>query len=61
MGISRFVGSACALLICLVLSAGAAHADDGLTFYFHGDPGSQILSSTPSTQENAAESPRDTA
>jgi hypothetical protein len=59
MGISQFVGCACALVICLVLSAGAAHADDGLTFYFQGDPGSQVLSSTPSTQENPAESPRD--
>src|SRR6516165_3208524 len=61
MGISRRVGSACALVVCLVLSAGAAHADDGLTFYLQGDPSSQALSSTPSTRPIAEQSPRDNA
>ena len=62
MGFSRFLGSARALGICLVLSAVvAARADDGLTFYLQDDPGGQVqtLSSTPSTRLNAEESPRD--
>src|SRR5262249_43596012 len=59
MGISRILGSAWALVTCLVLSAVAAHADDGLTFYFQGAPGSQILSSTPSNRASAEEIPRD--
>src|SRR5262245_49962579 len=59
MGISRLVGSACALVICLILSAGAARADDGLTFYLQGDPSRQVLSSTPSNRPTAEQSPRD--
>ena len=57
MGISRRVGSACALGICLVLSAVAVRADDGLTFYLQGAPDAQVLSSTPSNRASAEESP----
>ena len=57
MGTSRFLGSGCGLVICLVLSAVAAHADDGLTFYLQGAPSTQVLSSTPSNRATAEESP----
>ncbi len=57
MGSFRALGLALAPAILLAVGALPARADDGLTFFLQGDPGSLTLSSVPSNQADARELP----